>query len=239
MFITKLKTIKEIYRGHRPGRASAICAGILCRKFSYRHSFGTINLLLLKKTFKDATAALKELDIPFVLAYGTVLGIRRSGELLKYDDDIDFAIFQGSLMHVSADPDKRDQRINSVMKKHAFEPLKKGATPWYHAPDKWSRVEHVPMLYQYIHALTHVTFDIYVFAKHDGHFWSYGAGGRRFPITSIKRTNYNNEDHLIFPDKWLALMYGDWKIAKRKGQYEPNPSWGMPPPRGIPPFDFQ
>ena len=235
--MSKLKTVARIFQDNDPGRACAICSNILCEKFSHKHLFGTIKLALLKKTFRDASTALRELEIPFVLAFGTALGIRRDGELIKHDGDIDFAIFRDALRRVSLDPDERDRRINNTMKKHSFEPRISSSVPWYHAPRGWKRVDHVPVMYQYIHSRTNTPFDIYLLAEYDGFYWSYGGGGMRFPITSINKEKYNKEEYSVFPDRWLTIMYGAWEAPKTHG-YEPDPNWLIQPEHVIPPLRY-
>lgn len=234
--MSKLKTVWGIFRRHEPGLACALCAGILCRRFSYRGPFGTINLALLKLAFNDAAEALRTLGIPFVLAYGTALGIRRGGELLKHDDDLDFVVFQNALARLSPDSVERDKIINRTLDRYAFKPRAAGLAPAYYAPRHWHRADHVPLIYQYLHHRTNVSLDIYVFGEHDGFYWHHQGRGKRWPMVPMNRVNYSGNQYMIFPDQWLTLKYGDWRTPKRKGQYPSGPNANMRPAGGIPPF---
>lgn len=232
----KLTTVYRIFKAHGHIRGLAICVRIICRKFSFNGPFGQINQWLLRSALIDGVNALNSLSLQYTLAYGTALGLRREGNLITYDGDVDVMVFQESLLDLSGDPDERDHRINSAMREHSFELMSERSAPHYHAPEHWNRKDHVPIIYQYMHTLTSVTLDVYVFARHDGYYWSYNAAGRRFPIIKMNMVEFANREYMIFPDLWLELVYGDWKTPKRPGEYPPGPNWGITPPQGIPPM---
>lgn len=207
-----------------------------CYKLAYKGLCGSINRALLKRTLRDATAALDELRCPFSLAYGTALGARRDGALIKHDGDVDLMITQDALIDIAVDPDERDHLINTVMKEHSFEFTGTNSAPWYYSLEHWERRDYVPVFYHYTHTRTDVGFDAYVFARHDGYYWSYVHLGRRFPILPMNKITYENREHLIFPDEWLTLVYGDWRTPKRHGEASDGTNLGMRPPYGIPPM---
>ena len=52
---------------------------------------------IARKMLKDVTNLLDELDIPYVLEFGTLLGIVREGRLLPWDTDLDISITDDAL----------------------------------------------------------------------------------------------------------------------------------------------
>jgi hypothetical protein len=71
----------------------------------------------LKTTFCDAVRGLESIGMPYMLAYGTALGVRRDGELIAWDDDVDFAVFHEDLWRKGL---LSHDTINMAMAAHGF-----------------------------------------------------------------------------------------------------------------------
>jgi tetratricopeptide (TPR) repeat protein len=153
----------------------------------------------------NALLDLKELfdkhQINFFLAYGTLLGIYRDGEMMSYDKDLDVGLF---------DENDRDQIFSTVDKSDKFEihnfELHNAETKRYCFGIK--------------HLQTGALIDLFFFVP-DGEFFLSGFHQLpspllwRFSIFNLSNIKYRGKNFQIpsDPEKFLVDIYGpDWRI---------------------------
>lgn len=168
-------------------------------------------------TFNDTIKAIEELDINYFLCFGTALGIRRDGEIIKYDDDVDVGIFYEDLSKIDEDVINKAFSNNFKIKVKAY---------WNCNNTKY------PIIYQHKNIKTGIVSDLYIFydrpelqAK-----TLYIDGGERtgkgyiFPYSKLNTIEYNGKTFNIMSDEWLTHIYGEWKTPKKgdKGILKPK-----------------
>lgn len=174
----------------------------------------------LEITFNSGVAALNAAQIPFTLAYGTALGIRRDNSLIPGDNDVDFMVFYEDLP-LDADGNIDHARLNGAMNDNGL--VSSGGGD----PFVWScEGKTYPVMYQYYHKDTHIGTDVYILYTHEQTYWEFSDGGERtgmglpFPILPLDVVRFRKTRFKTWPKEWLDLQYGDWKtpVKGEKGR---------------------
>jgi hypothetical protein len=178
------------------------------------------------QAFTAAHHVLRELNIPFMAAYGTALGLHRSGDLIPSDNDADFAVFHEDLPPHDV--------LQSAMQRARIRPRWPGRSD----PYAWECDGHRhPILYQYNHLPTRIGIDVYVLHRHSGAVWDYSGGGERtsrghrFPDVELETVTdrKTGAELQAFPKAWLAVQYGEnWLIPQKKAKEEDAPTEFVP-----------
>ncbi len=146
------------------------------------------------KRFLDAN------DIPFVLSFGTLLGIHRDGELLSYDHDIDIGLSWDI---------PRQKLVNLISQSENF-----------YIPEK----ELISPKFDWSISVSHKTNGIFIdfnFLKPEGEFLDCGFDLLpnpmvwRFSAFKTKLIQYRGNDYAVpeNPEQYLIEIYGpNWKI---------------------------
>lgn len=157
-----------------------------------------MNKLLAIRNLYDVKSALEELEIPFFLGHGTLLGAVRNGDFLDWDDDIDF--------HILSENNQKPELLE-VLRKKEFK-------------IKIEMHKNNVMLYKFLRFGIPVDIEI-LYLKNDERFF---IAEDRFKVY-YSATLFENPIKIDFrgktfkipnpAEKYLAERYGDWKAIEK------------------------
>ena len=166
------------------------------------------NMSRLERTFEMSTHVLDSLNVPYILSYGTALGVTRGNALIDYDDDVDLAIFYKDLKNI--DMTTVLNRLSGM----GFRGRAKNSLPYTYS----CKGNFYPVLYQFDNVNTSIGLDIYILYEHGDKIWDFSGGGEKsglgysFPSNvNIPEVYYKKFDrkYRAFPREWLRVQYGD------------------------------
>ena len=165
------------------------------------------NTPILKEAFLRGTKILDELNIPYILCGGTLLGLYREGQLLGHDGDVDVDVLFENVGYPEEFLKKLESKVSPQQGKVTYRP------------------NYFTITYEDI-AENEVKFDIFVLFKSKDtryrHFPSDTDGGI---YLTWSNSHYQNQEEIEFEGKkykipgdtegWLVTFFGeDWKVPK-------------------------
>ena len=185
------------------------------------------NLENLKITFKYAIKMIKELKLPYMLAYGTALGCIRNNNLIPYETDIDIAIFYNDILkkyNYNLTIDNISKDFNKIAKKNYFKPLSIKSTPYVYIKNN----KYIPIMFQYRNTISNITADFYIFFEKDNYYWDFCEGGERsgyghrYPKLNYTYGNMMGKKFPVMPIEYMEIIYGKkWNVPQKKNEYLP------------------
>ena len=169
------------------------------------------NLSHMKEVLLRGTSVLDQLNIPYVLVGGTLLGIIRENNLLGHDGDVDVDV----LVEDVGDIDEFLKKINSVS-------------------DTKANFHNQYFTIQYDFGGNSTNFDIFIVFNKDGkrfrHFWSKESDNFEdapclvWPEEFYYKDKWEDVEFLdrkfkvpARPEEYLETMYGeDWRTPKKQ-----------------------
>lgn len=156
---------------------------------------------------KLSEEAFKE-DIPLTIDFGTLLGVIRDGDIIPWDDDIDFTIplesslnIEGWLLKVVP---MIDEKVHWTIDKHY---------------DKEKVVSYsIKFIDRFLKSFTTTVCMRGVKDDHSIHFLSLGlwyAPALHFEKTELVKWNGVNVQTPNKYEEYLSFVYGDWKVPKQ------------------------
>ena len=192
-------------------------------KLIYKKPLATkLNLNLARKYLNKLGLILDGLNVNYLCAYGTLLGLIRDKDLLPHDDDLDFRIVEPDLSLLD-DLDKpeiiADKSIFHVVKSKRFLPsnkfldFKKPVTISYE-------------IFFYNGSRLHIDFFL-LCKKSDYYYLSHGGAMYRMPVELFKEARKIQSDKFSVrvpenSESVLKYIYGNWgiRILPKNGKYK-------------------
>jgi phosphorylcholine metabolism protein LicD len=163
------------------------------------------------KMLKDITNLLDELNIPYWLEGGTLLGIIRENRLLPWDNDLDISIKE----------DYYDLLISNIKRlkyRVRFKKFEKDDEPFKKDTIRLVKVRNSKFLF----FRGEVTLDIFIkFKKDSDYFWQVGKKRKSVPAHFYEDSiewNFDDKKYLIPKEyeNYLEFRYGDWQTPVKE-----------------------
>jgi phosphorylcholine metabolism protein LicD len=180
---------------------------------------------IARKMLKDITNLLDELEIPYVLEFGTLLGIIREGRLLPWDTDLDISITDDVLEKLI----KNKRKIWKLGYRTRIRYFKKEIGS-YKAGD--IRILKIQTRKFFVFKNKGLL-DIFVMKREEGGH-TFVVGETPSVLKTIPLTYHDTTTTIDFDDKtykipklyenYLEYIYGDWRTPKKDWdfRYEGN-----------------
>lgn len=167
---------------------------------------GEMNKAVMVRNLLDFKTVMDKYEIPFVLIFGTLLGITRNEGFISHDSDCDVACFFHTHDPRSNEPPKVNQLINvkNELRKLGFDVVGKDVTPW-----NWNT---------FIRDGEKI--EVWWFQRIDDE-WIF-SNNIRYPahyFDKLDEVNFIDKKFKVPSNakEWLELTYGiDWQIPKPK-----------------------
>ena len=152
-----------------------------------------------EETILAMHAALTELNVPFFLAFGTLLGLVRDGHLLPFDKDLDIGVSW----------DLPRGKLLNALGRYGF--ISNGGKEYSDDDPVWN--------YAVVYVKTGIALDFFFF-KHEGDKYITGIDSKPvnlkwvFPYFELQQAHWQNRDWFVPspPDVFFESVYGkDWK----------------------------
>lgn len=189
----------------------------------YDHFSNTDNEQKLKTTFNDTIKMIEEINIPYMLGYGTAIGPLRSGKLIPHDHDIDIIIFYKDLRKVFKSIQTMTEIFNKNAKKYNFRPVSNISTPYVYEKNSM----YIPIMFQYRHTVTNIPIDFYIFFEKNDKYWEFSGGGENdgkgycYPLLEHEYSYVYGIKYPVMPIKIIEMMYGkNWRTPLQKSEYD-------------------
>jgi len=168
------------------------------------------NLIEAEKLLADAITVLESCHITYWLEGGTLLGLRREGRLLPWDDDLDISV------HAS-ETDKLD-KLRILLKKNGF----RMRTRVFDHDSEYFRKGDLRMIKirnkRFLGLVKgKVCLDVFIKYTRDGNtYWEIANKVKNVPANfyeAFKTIDFNGKAYTIpkLTDEYLSFRYGNWE----------------------------
>jgi len=180
---------------------------------------------IARKMLKDITNLFDELEIPYVLEFGTLLGIVREGRLLPWDTDLDISINDDALDKVI----KHKRKIWKLGYRTRVRYFKKDIGSYKVGDIRILKIQTRKFFFIKDKGLL----DIFVMKREDGGH-TFVVGETPSVLKTVPLKYHDNTSSIDFDGKiyripkfyedYLEYIYGDWKTPKKDWdfRYEGN-----------------
>ena len=189
----------------------------------YDHFNETDNEEKLKKTFNCTINMINQINLPYMLSYGTALGSLRNYKLIPYDHDIDIGIFYNDLRKKFSNIQEMSNVFNKYAELNNLKPMNNISTPYVYE----KKSKFIPIMFQYRHKITNIPIDFYIFFEKNNYHWDFSEGGEKngkgkyFPLIKPIYSIIYGKKYPTMPINIIEIIYGkNWRISLQKGEYK-------------------